>query len=54
VPVRIGGPVSAGTRAGAPGAGLLALPEDQPDQVSADAIADMAARAFSGGFPALA
>jgi hypothetical protein len=32
----------------------LALPEDQRDQVSADVIADMAAGAFSGGFPALA
>jgi AcrR family transcriptional regulator len=32
----------------------LALPEDQRDQVSVDMIADMAAGAFSGGFPALA
>jgi hypothetical protein len=32
----------------------LALPEDQRDQVSVDMIADMAAGAFSAGFPALA
>jgi hypothetical protein len=31
----------------------LALPEEQRDQVSADMIADMAAGAFCGGFPAL-
>ena len=31
----------------------LALPEDQRDQVSVDMIADMAAGAFSGGWPAL-
>jgi len=30
----------------------LALPEDRRDQVSVDMIADMAAGAFSGGFPA--
>jgi hypothetical protein len=32
----------------------LALPEDKRDQVSVDMIADMAAVAFSGRFPALA
>lgn len=32
----------------------IALPEDQRDQVTVDMIADMAAGAFSGGFPALA
>ena len=31
-----------------------ARPEDQRDQVSVDMIADIAAGAFSGGFPALA